>query len=126
MKIQDPYSLFVWLSALLVGSKTAGSLGPYLLLIICTTATAYVALGRQGPDEKIKGFKFIAIVNVISLAVTGIIASAVANYVGFIEETAVFAPVALFVGFVGLDWPKVIPIAWGYWVKWRSGGKDAN
>lgn len=126
MKSPNPYDLFVWLAAFVVGNKFAESAGPYLLLLVCTTAGAYVALGRREPGQKPAGVPFLLIVNVISIAFTSVLTAVLSSRFPSFEERATFAPIALAIGYVGLDYPVLLPYLYNKYLEWRTGGSNAK
>ncbi len=126
MKLEDPYSFVTWAMAFAVGNQAAEMIGPYLLIMIACTSGAWVALGRRDPDDKPKGFTFLAIVNVIALISTTLIARGVASNFASFEERLVFAPIAFVIGWIGLDYPTLIPKVLDLYIKWRTGGRNAQ
>lgn len=116
----DPVSFITLIAGMIVGSKVSPSFAAYLLIILMATAGGLVALGRQGPDRKPTGFPFLFIVNCIALAGTTIVSQVLASQVDFIEAPHLFAPVALVIGMIGLDYKTVIPEALKLWKQWRS------
>lgn len=113
-------------TALVVSNSVAEVFGPYLLIVVAATAGAWVALGRREPTEKPNGFPFILIVNVIAILFTSLVSFLISANFSSIEERVVFAPVAFVIGWIGLDWPTVIPKAIDIYTKWRAGGKNVG
>lgn len=123
MKSLDPIAPFAWLAGILVGSASAQTLGPWLMVITLCTSTAFVSLGRREPDQKPSGVFYILAVNAIALGCTSILSWLIASQIDAIEERALYAPVALAIGYIGLDWPKVIPYLIEKYQAWRAGGR---
>lgn len=126
MKLEDPYAFFTWAIAYAVGNQAAEMIGPYLLILISCTSGAWVALGRRDPTAKPNGFAFLAIVNVIALISTTLISRGVAANFASFEERLVFAPIAFVIGWIGLDYPTLIPKVLELYLKWRTGGRNAQ
>lgn len=125
----DPNSLFTALAAVLLSNELARLAGPYMLIVVMSTMGALAALGRQGPDRRPTGFTFIAVVVSLAVAITTIASTILSKY--FPDEwgiapSTLFAPVAFFIGLIGLDWDKVLPAALDYYRRWRSGGRLAE
>lgn len=120
----DPVSLITLIAGMVVGSKVSPALAAYLLIIVMATAGGLVALGRQGPDRKPTGFPFLFIVNCIALAGTTIISQFLASKVDFVEAPHLFAPVALVIGMIGLDYRTIVPEMLALWKQWRAREKS--
>lgn len=126
MNKDDPNSLATALASILLSNELARLAGPYMLIVIMATMGALAALGRQGPERRPTGFTFIAVVVSAAVAFTSITARIVVAY--FPDEWGIspltlFAPIAFVIGLVGLDWDKVLPAAFEYYRRWRSGGR---
>lgn len=120
----DPLALFTWMAAALVGNTFSQIVAPYMLIMAMTTVGALASLGWRDPAAKPNGFLYVLIVNGFGIGLTSLIASLTAANFSSLEERALFAPVALAIGLIGLDYPKLIPKAWSMWVEWRRGGKS--
>ena len=123
MKSLDPIAPFAWLAGILVGTASAQIIGPWLMVITLCTSTAFVSLGRREPNQKPTGVLYILSVNAIAIGCTSILSWLVASQIDAIEERTLYAPVALAIGYIGLDWPKVLPYLWDKYREWRTGGK---
>jgi len=123
----DPLALFTWFAAAIVGNTFSQIVGPYMLIVAMTTTGALASLSWRDPAAKPNGFLYVFIVNGIGIGLTSIIASLTAANFSSLEERALFAPVALAIGLIGLDYPKLIPKVWDMYKEWRFGGKgDKN
>lgn len=129
MKLKDPLVLFNGATALVVSNSMAETVGPYLLIVVAATAGAWVALGRREPEAKPNGLPFLLIVNVIAILFTSLFSVLISSNFSSLEERLIFGPVAFIIGWIGLDWPTVIPKALELYTNWRTvrtGGKDAS
>lgn len=120
----DVLSGFTLLAGFLVGQQAGPVLAPYLLILLMSTAGALSALGRREADKKPSGLTFIFVVNCIAVGFTSLLASQVAARVEYVEAPALFAPVALVLGMIGLDYPVLIPYLYNKYLAWRRGGNQ--
>lgn len=120
----DPISFITLAAGLLVGQKISPVFSAYLLIIVMSTAGGLVALGRQGPERKPTGLPFLFIVNCIALACTTIVSTFLASKVDIVEAPHLYAPVALAIGMIGLDWKTVVPELFRLYRNWRDRGKE--
>ncbi len=124
----DPVSVAIALAGVLFGPALAGVIGPYAVIIISATVGAAWALGRREPDAKLRAAWYFLRLNATAVLVTVSLANLAARWVGADESHWMLAPIALLVGCVGDDWPRVgrwLLVRAGRLLERRVGGGDA-
>lgn len=112
----DPVSVAIALAGVLFGPALAAIIGPYAVIIIGATVGAAWALGRRDPAAKLGAAWYFLRLNATAVVVTVGLANLAARWLGVTDHSWLLAPIALFVGGVGDDWPKV-----GRWALVRIG-----
>lgn len=112
----DPVSVAIALSSVIFGPALAGIVGPYAVIIIASTVGAAWALGRRAPDEKLSAVLYFVRLNMTAMLVTVSAANMAVQWMGIEDGQWMLAPIALLVGCIGDDWPRV-----GRWLMTRLG-----
>lgn len=113
----DPISVATAFASTLFGAELAHFIGPYAVILLASTTGAAWALGRHPPLEgRFKAIWFFARLNMLALLLTVPLAAFAGNVFSLEDSSWLLAPIALFVGGVGNDWPSV-----GTWVAKRLG-----
>lgn len=110
----DPVSVSIAIASVLFGPTLADIVGPYTVILMAATLGAAWALGRRKPDAEIGAALYFLRLNVTAILVTVSLANLASQWAGIEDGRWMLAPIALFVGSVGDDWPKV-----GNWVMLR-------
>lgn len=112
----DPVSVAIALASVLFGPSLAGVIGPYAVIIISATVGAAWALGRRDPAAKLSAAWYFLRLNATAAIVTVGLAKLTGLWLGIDDHSWLLAPIALVVGGVGDDWPRV-----GRWLLVRAG-----
>ncbi len=112
----DPVSVSIAVASIIFGPALAGFIGPYAVIIISATVGAAWALGRREPDVKLGAAWYFLRLNATAVLVTVSLANLAARWIGSDDSHWMLAPIALIVGCVGDDWPRV-----GRWLLVRAG-----
>lgn len=112
----DPVTVATAVAATVVGPTLAAVLGPYAVIILGATTGAAWALSRQKEMSRLGAAWYFMRLNATALLLTVSMAAMVNKWGGFSEERWLLAPIALLVGGIGDDWPRVIK-----WVVGRLG-----
>ena len=112
----DPVSVAIALASIIFGPALAGVIGPYAVIIIASTVGAAWALGRREEGAKLGAVWYFLRLNATVALVTVSLAQLASRWVGGDNNYWLLAPIALLVGGVGDDWPRV-----GRWVLTRAG-----
>lgn len=112
----EPTNVAIALASVLFGPALAGVIGPYAVILIASTVGAAWALGRRDPSARLGAAWYFLRLNATALLVTAGLATLAGKWLGFDETNWMLAPIALLVGGVGDDWPKL-----GRWIFERVG-----
>lgn len=103
----DPVSVAIALASVIFGPALAGVIGPYAVIFMGSTVGAAWSLGRRQPGAKLGAVWYFARINTTALLVTVSVANIAAGWIGAQDSHWMLAPIALFVGVIGDDWPRV-------------------
>lgn len=112
----DPVNVAVALFSVVFGPSLASVVGPYAVIILSSTVGAAWALGRRDPAARTGAAWYMLRLNATAVIVTVSLANLVGRWLGLEDHTWLLAPIALVVGGVGDDWPRV-----GKWLFVRAG-----
>jgi len=107
----DPVSVAIALASVIFGPAMAAIIGPYAVIIIASTVGAAWALGRREEGARLGAAWYFLRLNATAVLVTVSLAQLAGRYVGGGDQYWLLAPIALLVGCVGDDWPRV-----GRWI----------
>lgn len=111
----DPVSVSIALASIIFGPALAGVIGPYAVIIISATVGAAWALGRRDPAARLSAAWYFLRLNATAVLITVSLANLAARWLGADDSRWMLAPIALLVGCIGDDWPRV-----GRWLLMRA------
>lgn len=111
----DPVSVSIALASIIFGPALAGVIGPYAVIIISSTVGAAWALGRRDPAARLSAAWYFLRLNATAVLITVSLANLAARWLGADDSRWMLAPIALLVGCIGDDWPRV-----GRWLLMRA------
>ncbi|WP_284213864.1 hypothetical protein [Comamonas jiangduensis] len=112
----DPVNVAIALASVIFGPALAGVIGPYSVILIASTVGAAWALGRRDPSVRLGAAWYFLRLNATAVLVTVGLANLAGRWSGHDDVTWMLAPIALLVGGVGDDWPRL-----ARWVFARAG-----
>lgn len=104
----DPVNVTIAIFATLFSPALAAIIGPYAVILVSATVGAAWALGRRDPSAKLSAFSYFLRLNATAAMVTVGIASVLGAWLGHEDPTWMLSLIALVIGGVGDDWPKLI------------------
>ena len=104
----DPVNASIALLAAFFGQTLAGVIGPYAVILIASTVGAAWSLGRREPSTRGGAVGYFVLINATALLVTANAAAAAGRWTGLDETNFLLAPIALLIGGVGGDWPRIV------------------
>lgn len=120
----DPVNVFISIITLALGPAIAAVLGPYAVILLASTIGAAWSLGRREPFKtRSAAASYFMLMNGTALLVTVSIANGIGHWIGQEDASWLLAPVALFIGGVGYDWPRLLRWALRRFIVFRTGGK---
>ena len=112
----DPVSVAIALASVIFGPALAAVIGPYAVILLGATVGAAWALGRREPGARLGAAWYFLRLNATAVLVTVSLANLAGQWAGQQNTTWLLAPIALLVGGVGDDWPRI-----GRWLLERAG-----
>lgn len=103
----DPVNVAVAIASVLFGPAIAGVIGPYAVIVMASTVGAAWALGRRDQTARLGAAWYFLRLNATAVILTVGVAKLLGVWIGSEETSWLLAPVALFVGGVGDDWPRL-------------------
>lgn len=106
--ILDVVGLFVTLTALAATPEIADVVGPYMVILVAAVIGASFALARRTTSSRLLAVWFMARVAALAVLLTVGAASFVNAMRPELHVRGLLAPIALLVGFIGDDWPRLL------------------
>lgn len=103
----DPVAATTAFFAVLFGPDLAAYAGPYVVIIIGANVGAAWSLGRRPVMSRSGAFYHFLLMCGTALILTVPLAEWIGIKIGSEDARWLFAPVAMFIGGVGGDWPKL-------------------
>ncbi|PIG09931.1 hypothetical protein [Comamonas sp. 26] len=103
----EPTNVAIALASVLFGPALAGVIGPYAVILIASTVGAAWALGRRDPSARLGAAGYFLRLNATALLITAGLSTLAGGWLGFEETNWMLAPIALLVGGIGDDWPRL-------------------
>lgn len=125
----DPVNVSIALASVLFGPALAGVVGPYAVIMIASTVGAAWALGRRDPSARLGAAWYFLRLNATAVLVTVGLASIAGRWMGHEDTSWMLAPIALLVGGVGDDWPRLCRWIFMRWLRFferRTGGDGGS
>lgn len=104
----DIVSVFVFAATLIFAPTMAAVIGPYLAIVLASTIGASFALARRESSSRGDAMMFFVRINGLAILLTVGLAAATRMWRPDLPESLLLVPIALLVGFVGDDWPKML------------------
>lgn len=122
----DPVSVAIALAGVLFGPVLAGVIGPYAVIIISCTVGAGWALGRRDPAARLSAAWYFLRLNATAVIVTVGLAQLAGRWLGGEDHVWLLAPIALIVGGVGDDWPRLCRWLFMRWLRFFERRADGG
>lgn len=104
----NPVEAIVTVLALAMSPAAASVIGPYAAIILASTAGASWSVGRRDPSIRTSAVWFFFRINLTAFAFAAGAAVVAEQWLGPDTRQWTVAPIALIIGAVGDNWPKVI------------------
>jgi hypothetical protein len=106
--IADIVGLCIFIAALLFSADVANVVGPYMVIVIASSIGASFALSRRNKSSRGRALWFFTRVVGLAVLLTVGLAAVASAYRPDLHERVLLAPIALLVGFIGDDWPRLL------------------
>ncbi len=103
-------SVVTMITSIIFTPELAAVIGPYAVILIAASTGAAFGLGRRGPSTRMDALRFYIRMNFLAALLTILICNLLETYVFRTEVKWALIPVALAIGWIGDDWPRVF--AW--------------
>ncbi|WP_114968552.1 hypothetical protein [Rhodoferax ferrireducens] len=104
----DFISLSIFIAALIFSQEAAAIVGPYVAIIAAASIGASFALARRDKATRTGAAVFFARVVGLAVLLTVVLAQIASAYYPAIHERLMLIPIALLVGFIGDEWPRLL------------------
>lgn len=105
--ITDALGLFTIFAAWIFSPQIAVVMGPYMLIITVSVLGASLSLARRPTTSRLSALRYFVVTVGIAITFTVGISSLVASYHENLTERVLLAPVAMAIGLIGHDWPRL-------------------
>lgn len=103
----DPVAAAIAIATLIFGPAMAGFIGPYSVIVIAATVGAAWSLRRIEKTNAIEVVSYFSLIVFTAILVTVAATNALATWLNIAEPMWLLSLVALVIGGVGGDWPRV-------------------
>ena len=104
----DPINVATIVFSVYFGPAIAAIVGPYTVIILCSTVGVAWSLGRRNPTSKMAALRYFLLLNATAMLVTVAMAQQLASLMGTDNFHWLLSPIALAIGAIGNDWPSVV------------------
>lgn len=119
----DPVNAAIVFASIVFGPALAALIGPYSVIVIASAVGAAWSLRRRASDSPhLDTLCFFLLIIFTAILVTVGIANTVANWLNLTDATFLLSPIALLIGGIGSDWPRILKWGFARWFKHRTGG----
>ena len=121
----DPVEAAITVVALIFGPSLAAVIGPYSVIVVAASVGASWSIRRNANQKDIATISYFLLINFTAMLVTVAIAKSIGTWLKLEEPMYLLSPIALLIGGVGADWPRLLK-----WLllravnTWRPGGKN--
>lgn len=105
--ITDVIGLGILLASVFYRPEVAAVVGPYIIIILASVVGASFAVKRREKTTRLAAVGYFLRVSGLAVILTVSAASVASSYYDNLTERVLIAPVALFIGAVGDDFPQL-------------------
>ncbi|WP_156480903.1 hypothetical protein [Variovorax sp. PAMC 28711] len=106
--VTDAVGFGIFLAGLFYAPDVAAVVGPYIVIVLASVIGASFALKRRDKTTRLIAVWYFLRVAGLAVLITVSLASMGSSYYSSVTERVLITPVALIVGAVGDDWPKLL------------------
>lgn len=104
----DPAAAMTAALAIVFGPQIASIAGPYAVIIVGACVGAAWSLGRRPVTSRSNAFGYFTLMCFTAVMCTVPAAEGLGRWLGVEDAQRLFAPVAMMIGGVGADWPRLL------------------
>lgn len=106
--VTDAVGFGIFLAGLAYAPNVAAVVGPYIVIVLASVIGASWALKRREKTSRTAALLYFLRVAGLAVLITVSLAGIGSSYYSSLTERVLITPVALMVGAIGDDWPKVL------------------
>lgn len=106
--VTDAVGFGIFLAGLVYAPNVAAVVGPYIVIVLASVIGASFALKRREKTTRLSALWYFLRVAGLAVLITVSLAGIGSSYYSTLTERVLITPVALLVGAVGDDWPRLL------------------
>ncbi|NVM87645.1 putative membrane protein YiaA [Variovorax sp. SG517] len=106
--VTDAVGFGVFLAGLVYAPNVAEVVGPYIVIVLASIIGASFALKRREKTARLAALWYFLRVAGLAVLITVSLAGIGSSYYSSLTERVLITPVALVIGAIGDDWPKLL------------------
>lgn len=126
----DLVSVVIALISGVLAPQLAAVIGPYVVIVLAASTGAAWALSRREPGSRLGALAFFMLLVASAVMLTAAVAMGLSRWLGWQDTSWLFAPIAVIIGAIGDDWPRIgrwaIDRARGWFERSSTGGGNGQ
>ena len=106
--VLDAVGFGIFVASWVYAPSVAAVVGPYIVIVLAAVIGASFALKRREKTARLVAIWYFLRVAGLAVLITVSLASIASSYYSSLTERALITPVALMIGAIGDDWPKLL------------------
>lgn len=106
--VLDAVGFGIFIASWVYAPSVAAVVGPYIVIVLAAVIGASFALKRREKTARLVAIWYFLRVAGLAVLITVSLASIASSYYSSLTERALITPVALMIGAIGDDWPKLL------------------
>jgi uncharacterized membrane protein YiaA len=106
--VTDAVGFGIFIAGLVYAPNVAEVVGPYIVIVLASIIGASFALKRREKTTRLVALWYFLRVAGLAVLITVSLAGIGSSYYSSLTERVLITPVALLIGAVGDDWPKLL------------------
>ncbi|WP_418145457.1 hypothetical protein ABL850_14705 [Variovorax paradoxus] len=106
--VLDAVGFGIFVASWVYAPSVAAVVGPYIVIVLASIIGASFALKRREKTARLVAIWYFLRVAGLAVLITVSLAGIVSSYYSSLTERVLITPVALLIGAIGDDWPKLL------------------
>jgi len=106
--VLDAVGFGIFIASWVYAPSVAAVVGPYIVIVLAAVIGASFALKRREKTARLVAIWYFLRVAGLAVLITVSLAGIVSSYYSSLTERVLITPVALMIGAIGDDWPKLL------------------
>lgn len=112
--VLDAVGFGIFVASWVYAPSVAAVVGPYIVIVLASIIGASFALKRREKTARLVAIWYFLRVAGLAVLITVSLAGIVSSYYSSLTERVLITPVALMIGAIGDDWPKLLRAIVGF------------